>query len=70
MKTSSLSNLRVPLLALFLLLTLLLVLVLLPNPLQLKKPQALAHIAPLVVRHAPAPVLRHVSDVRHHPPRP
>ena len=70
MKTSSSSNLRAPLLALLLLLTLLLVLLFLPNPLQLTKPQTLAHNAPLVVRHAPAPVLRRVSDGRHHPPRP
>jgi hypothetical protein len=57
--------LKAPIGAVVFLLALLLLLLFLPDPLQLKRPNTLAHGTPLILRHAPAPVMRHVRDVRH-----
>ena len=64
-----LSYLKAPIGAILFLLALLLVLLLLPDPLHLTRPASVAHNTPLILRHAPAPILRHVRDVAHRPPR-
>lgn len=64
MKTS-LNGLKAPIGIILFLLVLLALLFFLPDPLKLHQPSSVAHAAPLILRHAPAPVVRHVHDVRH-----
>lgn len=66
---SSLDGLKAPIGIIVFLLVLLAFLLFLPDPLQLSQPSPVAHAAPLILRHAPAPVMHHVRGVRHPPAR-
>jgi hypothetical protein len=57
--------LKAPIGIILFLLVMLALLLFLPDPLKLNQATPVAHTAPLILRHAPAPVVHHVRDVGH-----